>query len=71
MTFFLPSDFFCLTAGKIFGKTFSCHGVVAQLGERLNGIQEAKSSILFSSTIFQGRMQVRPFFSLTRLFPLF
>ena len=25
-------------------------GVVAQLGERLNGIQEAKSSILFSST---------------------
>ena len=26
------------------------NGVVAQLGERLNGIQEAKSSILFSST---------------------
>ena len=26
------------------------NGVVAQLGERLNGIQEAKSSILFIST---------------------
>jgi hypothetical protein len=27
------------------------HGAVAQLGERLNGIQEAGSSILLSSTL--------------------
>ena len=27
------------------------HGAVAQLGERLNGIQEADGSIPFSSTI--------------------
>jgi hypothetical protein len=26
------------------------HGAVAQLGERLNGIQEVESSILFGST---------------------
>ncbi len=29
---------------------YMCNGDVAQLGERLNGIQEAKSSILFIST---------------------
>ena len=29
--------------------TFTC-GAVAQLGERLNGIQEVESSILFGST---------------------
>ncbi len=29
---------------------YICNGDVAQLGERLNGIQEAKSSILFIST---------------------
>ena len=28
-------------------------GAVAQLGERLNGIQEAEGSIPFSSTIFR------------------
>ena len=26
------------------------HGVIAQMGERLNGIQEVRSSILLSST---------------------
>ena len=35
-----------------FAKDFFMHGVVAQLGERLNGIQEAVSSILSSSTRF-------------------
>ena len=40
-------------------------GAVAQLGERLNGIQEAKSSILFSSTTITQRVSVtyrNPFF---------
>ena len=31
---------------------FAPRGAVAQLGERLNGIQEVESSILFGSTIF-------------------
>ena len=31
-------------------------GAVAQLGERLNGIQEADGSIPFSSTIFSCKM---------------
>ena len=35
-----------------FAKSFLTHGVVAQLGERLNGIQEVVSSILSSSTRF-------------------
>ncbi len=46
------SVFFCLTSCSVSGKSFFRRGAVAQLGERLNGIQEAKSSILFSSTIF-------------------
>ncbi len=42
-------------------------GAVAQLGERLNGIQEADSSILFSSTppvplLIQNRFRGRPVF---------
>ena len=39
-------------------------GVVAQLGERLNGIQEAASSILASSTIDNEGLSVSlaPFF---------
>ena len=41
-----------LTAKAGFYKKFSPNtsGAVAQLGERLNGIQEARSSILLSST---------------------
>ena len=35
-----------------FAKSFLTHGVVAQLGERLNGLQEVVSSILSSSTRF-------------------
>ena len=35
-------------------KGISHHGAVAQLGERLNGIQEVRSSILLSSTRFRG-----------------
>ena len=34
--------------------TFRPRGAVAQLGERLNGIQEVESSILFGSTIFNS-----------------
>ena len=33
-------------------------GVIAQLGERLNGIQEVRSSILLSSTSFNLRTLV-------------
>ena len=43
------------------------HGAVAQLGERFNGIEEVRSSILLSSTIFsearpreQGNSADRP-----------
>jgi hypothetical protein len=40
-----------------------CFGAVAQLGERLNGIQEVVSSILISSTKSQkGLRQRKPFF---------
>ena len=39
-----------LDAEEEFWQKKQRNGVVAQLGERLNGIQEAKSSILFSST---------------------
>ena len=35
---------------RSFGQYAFCRGAVAQLGERLNGIQEAVSSILSSST---------------------
>ena len=42
-----------------FAKDFFMHGVVAQLGERLNGIQEVVSSILSSSTRFQGFVVIR------------
>ena len=41
-----------------FAKNFLTHGVVAQLGERLNGIQEVVSSILSSSTRFLKLIQV-------------
>ena len=41
-----------------FAKDFLTHGVVAQLGERLNGIQEVVSSILSSSTRFLKLIQV-------------
>ena len=44
---------------------YMCNGDVAQLGERLNGIQEAKSSILFISTRnFKGLWQraITPYF---------
>ena len=34
-----------------------CRGAVAQLGERFNGIEEVRSSILLSSTIY---MEARP-----------
>ena len=40
------------------------NGVVAQLGERLNGIQEAKSSILFSSTRISAHEKSWAFFLL-------
>ena len=40
-----------------FAKSFLTHGVVAQLGERLNGIQEVVSSILSSSTRFLKLIQ--------------
>ena len=41
--------FFVDNVGELRQTHFS-RGAVAQLGERLNGIQEVKSSILFSST---------------------
>ena len=41
---------------------YICTGDVAQLGERLNGIQEAKSSILFISTRNFSRLYVQAAF---------
>ena len=54
-----------MTGGRIDTFSFSMldlldHGAVAQLGERLNGIQEADGSIPFSSTIlfvFEHRLE--------------
>ena len=34
-----------------------CRGAVAQLGERLNGIQEVRGSIPLSSTIKNSRLK--------------
>ena len=39
-----------LTSGGMNGTRHSSHGAVAQLGERLNGIQEVVGSIPSSST---------------------
>ena|GEM_PF-1805102 len=48
-----------LRGRRILGESI---GVVAQLGERLNGIQEVRSSILLSSTKHKkGRTPVLPF----------
>ncbi len=46
---------FSLTGPGFLGSMHFCRGAVAQLGERLNGIQEVRSSILLSST----RMEIR------------
>ena len=46
---------FLLDVSALFWQKKQRNGVVAQLGERLNGIQEAKSSILFSSTRILAR----------------
>ena len=48
-----------LTLGASSYRSLLTHGVVAQLGERLNGIQEVVSSILSSSTRFQGFVVIR------------
>ena len=55
---------FLLTEGLLFGNVPSCRGAVAQLGERLNGIQEVRSSILLSSTKKEIRVcgNADPFF---------
>ena len=47
-----------LTLGASSYRSLLTHGVVAQLGERLNGIQEVVSSILSSSTRFLKLIQV-------------
>ena len=59
---------FLLTGGPLWGNVLSCRGAVAQLGERLNGIQEVRSSILLSSTKKgnQGLRKRRPFFRFWR-----
>ena len=46
----MPERDFSLDEQTRFWQKNFCNGGVAQLGERLNGIQEAKSSILFIST---------------------
>ena len=46
-----------LTLGTGSYRRLFTHGVVAQLGERLNGIQEVVSSILSSSTRFLKLIQ--------------
>ena len=55
---------FLLTRKRLFGNVPSCRGAVAQLGERLNGIQEVRSSILLSSTKKEIRVcgNADPFF---------
>ena len=40
---------------KVFSYSSDDLGVIAQLGERLNGIQEVRSSILLSSTNFEEK----------------
>ena len=59
---------FPLTARVFLGSMHFCRGAVAQLGERLNGIQEVRSSILLSSTKKgnQGLRKRRPFFRFWR-----
>ena len=55
---------FSLTARAFLGSMHFCRGAVAQLGERLNGIQEVRSSILLSSTKKEIRVcgNADPFF---------
>ena len=55
---------FPLTARVFLGSMHFCRGAVAQLGERLNGIQEVRSSILLSSTKKEIRVcgNASPFF---------
>ena len=55
---------FSLTARVFLGSMHFCRGAVAQLGERLNGIQEVRSSILLSSTKKEIRVcgNADPFF---------
>ena len=55
---------FPLTARVFLGSMHFCRGAVAQLGERLNGIQEVRSSILLSSTKKEIRVcgNADPFF---------
>ena len=59
MCFYNVGMFFCteffifwLDFLKFFSYFALDFGVIAQLGERLNGIQEVRSSILLSSTSF-------------------
>ena len=53
-SFFAPDEKFCLHFIKyeVIRASVPNDGVVAQLGERLNGIQEVRGSIPLSSTIF-------------------
>src|SRR5262245_42566048 len=51
----------CNRRGLSVGTSIATDGAVAQLGERLNGIQEVESSILFGSTDFPtGSMRAFP-----------
>ncbi len=47
---YVAGEEFLLDYAGAFWQKYLRNGGVAQLGERLNGIQEAKSSILFIST---------------------
>ena len=48
---------------KVFSYSSDDLGVIAQLGERLNGIQEVRSSILLSSTNSKKTVLRRRFFT--------
>ena len=51
------------TSSLLLFTSYFRHGGVAQLGERLNGIQEVKSSILSVSTMKSVIIMIADFFS--------
>ena len=62
--FFLPVTAVDIHRTALYNTSVCAYGAIAQLGERLNGIQEARGSNPLSSTIFK----IRPSGEIGRLF---
>jgi hypothetical protein len=63
LTILLPENKFRVSCGlRLFGMLRGCRGGVAQLGERLNGIQEVRGSIPLASTPDRACSSARPGF---------